>query len=189
MAKDVDGRVVRVWPVSPQNNRYKFGHRRSSSTSSATGRHGPPAKSTTLPSPQPLLYQKIKETSSALGNLRRRYRRHRRRKPKPKPIPRRIRRLPRKKPEPSSGKPTMRDLPSYWNQYYGGPCTRPRIRSRKPDSRPKKFQDLTQRLTTYPAGFHIHPKVKKLLEQRAARNGRRQACRRLLAWPKSPGLR
>jgi 2-oxoglutarate dehydrogenase E1 component len=27
--------------------------------------------------------------------------------------------------------------------------------------------ELTQKLTTYPAGFHIHPKVKKLLEQRA----------------------
>jgi 2-oxoglutarate dehydrogenase E1 component len=27
--------------------------------------------------------------------------------------------------------------------------------------------ELTERLTTYPEGFHIHPKVKKLLEQRA----------------------
>jgi 2-oxoglutarate dehydrogenase E1 component len=62
-------------------------------------------------------------------------------------------------------KPTMRELPQYWNQYYGGP--------HKPEFEvetglvPDEISDLSQRLTTYPAGFHIHPKVKKLLEQRA----------------------
>ncbi len=30
-----------------------------------------------------------------------------------------------------------------------------------------ELREITQRLTTYPEGFHIHPKVKKLLEQRA----------------------
>jgi len=62
-------------------------------------------------------------------------------------------------------KPTMRELPSYWNQYYGG--------LHKPEFEvetglvTEEISELTQRLTTYPAGFHIHPKVKKLLEQRA----------------------
>jgi 2-oxoglutarate dehydrogenase E1 component len=62
-------------------------------------------------------------------------------------------------------KPTMRELPSYWNQYYGG--------LHKPEFEvetglvPEELAELTTRLTTFPAGFHIHPKVKKLLEQRA----------------------
>jgi 2-oxoglutarate dehydrogenase E1 component len=62
-------------------------------------------------------------------------------------------------------KPTMRDLPSYWNGYYGGRY--------KPEYdletglSTEELDELTEKLTTYPAGFHIHPKVKKLLEQRA----------------------
>ena len=62
-------------------------------------------------------------------------------------------------------KPTMRDLPSYWNGYYGGRY--------KPEYdletglSAEELTELTEKLTTYPAGFHIHPKVKKLLEQRA----------------------
>ena len=31
----------------------------------------------------------------------------------------------------------------------------------------EELNEITARLTTYPADFHIHPKVKKLLEQRA----------------------
>ena len=30
-----------------------------------------------------------------------------------------------------------------------------------------QLRDITDSLVTYPADFHIHPKVKKLLEQRA----------------------
>src|SRR5271165_6061948 len=61
-------------------------------------------------------------------------------------------------------KQLMRDLPSYWDDYFGGRY--------KPDyERPtgvarEELAELTGRLTTYPEGFHIHPKVKKLLEQR-----------------------
>jgi 2-oxoglutarate dehydrogenase E1 component len=62
-------------------------------------------------------------------------------------------------------KPTMRDLPRYWDEYYGG---------RHKDEYEvetgisvDEIAVLTHRLTTYPDGFHIHPKVKKLLEQRA----------------------
>jgi 2-oxoglutarate dehydrogenase E1 component len=62
-------------------------------------------------------------------------------------------------------KPTLRDLPSYWDQYIGGRY--------KPEYEvetglpAEELREITVPLTTYPADFHIHPKVKKLLEQRA----------------------
>ena len=62
-------------------------------------------------------------------------------------------------------KPTMRELPQYWDQYYGG-LHKPEFEV-ETGLAPEELSELTQRLTTYPAGFHIHPKVKKLLEQRA----------------------
>jgi 2-oxoglutarate dehydrogenase E1 component len=62
-------------------------------------------------------------------------------------------------------KPLMRDLPKYWNNYYGG-AYRPEYEVETGLS-PEELSELTTRLTTYPDGFHIHPKVKKLLEQRA----------------------
>ena len=62
-------------------------------------------------------------------------------------------------------KPLMRDLPQYWNNYYGG-LYKPEFDVETGLSS-EELSELTQRLTTYPEGFHIHPKVKKLLEQRA----------------------
>ena len=62
-------------------------------------------------------------------------------------------------------KPLMRDLPKYWDQYFGG-----RHRAEfevETGLSTEELAELTKRLTTYPEGFHIHPKVKKLLEQRA----------------------
>ena len=59
----------------------------------------------------------------------------------------------------------MRDLPKYWNNYFGG-LYRPEFEV-ETGLTAEELSDLTQRLTTYPEGFHIHPKVKKLLEQRA----------------------
>jgi 2-oxoglutarate dehydrogenase E1 component len=62
-------------------------------------------------------------------------------------------------------KPTLRELPGYWDSYQGG--------RHKPEYEVNtgvtldQLQAVSQALTTYPAGFHIHPKVKKLLEQRA----------------------
>jgi 2-oxoglutarate dehydrogenase E1 component len=62
-------------------------------------------------------------------------------------------------------KPTMRDLPGYWSGYFGGRY--------KPEYEVEtglstaELAELTEKLTTYPDGFHIHAKVKKLLEQRA----------------------
>ncbi|HTZ95526.1 MAG TPA: 2-oxoglutarate dehydrogenase E1 component [Terriglobales bacterium] len=62
-------------------------------------------------------------------------------------------------------KPTLRQLPSYWSNYVG--------RRFKPQYEVEtavsadEIKHLTERLTTYPAGFHIHPKLARLLEQRA----------------------
>ena len=62
-------------------------------------------------------------------------------------------------------KPTLRELPKYWDTYVGG--------RHKPEYEVNtglsaaELEELTGPLTTYPSDFHIHPKVKKLLEQRA----------------------
>src|SRR5277367_6698656 len=62
-------------------------------------------------------------------------------------------------------KPLMRELPSYWDKYYGG-LHKPEFEVETGLST-EELAELTTHLTTYPEGFHIHPKVKKLLEQRA----------------------
>jgi 2-oxoglutarate dehydrogenase E1 component len=62
-------------------------------------------------------------------------------------------------------KPTLRDLPAYWDHYQGG-CFKPEYEVNTGASR-DDLAKIAARLTTYPAGFHLHPKVKKLLEQRA----------------------
>ena len=61
-------------------------------------------------------------------------------------------------------KTLMRDLPTYWDAYFGGRY-KPEYEQPTGVAR-EELAELTQRLTTYPQGFHIHPKVKKLLEQR-----------------------
>ena len=58
----------------------------------------------------------------------------------------------------------MRDLPNYWDDYFGGRY-KPEYEQPTGIAR-EELAELTERLTTYPEGFHIHPKVKKLLEQR-----------------------
>jgi 2-oxoglutarate dehydrogenase E1 component len=61
--------------------------------------------------------------------------------------------------------PPMRQLPAYWNPYNGG---RYKVSFEVDTAVPQ--QDLTtvgEALASYPSGFHIHPKVKKLLEQRS----------------------
>src|SRR6202521_672349 len=62
-------------------------------------------------------------------------------------------------------KPLMRDLPKYWDQYYGGLHT-PEFEVETGLST-EELAELGSHLSTYPEGFHIHPKVKKLMEQRA----------------------
>jgi len=62
-------------------------------------------------------------------------------------------------------KPTLRELPAYWDNYKGG-----RFKAEyeaETGISSEELADLTAKLTSYPQGFHIHPKVKKLLEQRA----------------------
>jgi 2-oxoglutarate dehydrogenase E1 component len=62
-------------------------------------------------------------------------------------------------------KPLLRELPKYWDKFFGG-LHRDEYEVETGLS-PEELAELTTRLTTYPEGFHIHPKVKKLLEQRA----------------------
>src|SRR5215471_4305848 len=62
-------------------------------------------------------------------------------------------------------KPTLREMPSYWNPYKGG---RYKLEYEVETAlSAEEVHELTEKLTQYPAGFHIHPKVKRLLEQRA----------------------
>ncbi len=61
-------------------------------------------------------------------------------------------------------KPVMRQLPSYWAPFHGGPYNpADEVDTGLPAT---ELQRITDGLTTYPADFHIHPKVQKLLEQR-----------------------
>ncbi len=61
-------------------------------------------------------------------------------------------------------KPVMRQLPSYWAPYHGGPYNpADEVNTGLPTA---ELQRITDGLTSYPADFHIHPKVEKLLEQR-----------------------
>jgi 2-oxoglutarate dehydrogenase E1 component len=61
--------------------------------------------------------------------------------------------------------PVMRQLPPYWNAYHGGRY-KPSLEVDTAVSA-DELAAVSSTLTSYPNGFHIHPKVKKLLEQRA----------------------
>ncbi len=61
-------------------------------------------------------------------------------------------------------KPLFRDMPKYWDNYKGGRYNREYdVDTGLPL---EELRQLGERLSSYPADFHIHPKVKKLLEQR-----------------------
>src|SRR5579864_9330552 len=62
-------------------------------------------------------------------------------------------------------KPTLRELPTYWDNYTGGRY-KPEYEAETALSA-EALREITEPLTTYSGDFHIHPKVKKLLEQRA----------------------
>jgi 2-oxoglutarate dehydrogenase E1 component len=62
-------------------------------------------------------------------------------------------------------KPVLRQLPNYWDNYKGG-RHKPQYEVETAVSA-EELGELSHRLTMYPVDFHIHPKVKKLLEQRA----------------------
>ena len=61
-------------------------------------------------------------------------------------------------------KPPMRQLPSYWAPYHGGPYSP----ADEVDTglSADRLPEITDGLVKYPEDFHIHPKVQKLLEQR-----------------------
>lgn len=61
--------------------------------------------------------------------------------------------------------PKMAQLPNYWSAYPGGAYkTQYEVQTGLPIER---ITEIGLGLTTYPEDFHVHPKVKKLLEQRA----------------------
>jgi 2-oxoglutarate dehydrogenase E1 component len=61
-------------------------------------------------------------------------------------------------------KQIMRSLPTYWSGYFGGRYKADYdVATGVPQD---ELLELTEHLVSYPDGFHIHPKVKKLLEQR-----------------------
>ncbi len=70
-----------------------------------------------------------------------------------------------KKAEELETNPSMRTLPAYWEGFKGGRFN-PALEVDTGISA-AEIGSLSETLTSYPDGFHIHPKVKKLLEQRA----------------------
>jgi len=60
--------------------------------------------------------------------------------------------------------PTMRNLPGYWSPFFGGRY-KPEYEVATPVAA-EELRAVGELLTRAPAGFHVHPKVKKLLEQR-----------------------
>jgi 2-oxoglutarate dehydrogenase E1 component len=62
-------------------------------------------------------------------------------------------------------KPMLYQLPTYWDAYEGGPYD-PAYEVETGLSR-EELASIGEKLAQYPSDFHIHPKVKKLLEQRA----------------------
>ncbi|HEX2163818.1 MAG TPA: 2-oxoglutarate dehydrogenase E1 component [Thermoanaerobaculia bacterium] len=62
-------------------------------------------------------------------------------------------------------KPRLAQLPSYWDPFHGGPHeTRDEVDTGVPADELGRVAAL---LTRAPEGFHVHPKIQKLLEQRA----------------------
>ena len=61
-------------------------------------------------------------------------------------------------------KPRLAQMPSYWDPYKGG-VYRPEYEL-PTGLAPERVADLCRRMTRAPEGFHIHPKVRKLYEQR-----------------------
>jgi len=63
-------------------------------------------------------------------------------------------------------KPRLVDMPEYWSAYPGGPWNAGLEVDTGLDR--ATVQSIAGKLATWPDAFHIHPKIKKLLEQRAA---------------------
>jgi 2-oxoglutarate dehydrogenase E1 component len=61
-------------------------------------------------------------------------------------------------------KPRLAQMPDYWDPYKGGPFL-PEY-DVPTGLAPERIADLCRRMTRAPDGFHIHPKVRKLYDQR-----------------------
>jgi 2-oxoglutarate dehydrogenase E1 component len=61
--------------------------------------------------------------------------------------------------------PRLRQLPSYWSAFHRGKF-KPEYEVDTGVFEPK-LSEITDKLVRVPAGFHVHPKIVKLLEQRA----------------------
>jgi 2-oxoglutarate dehydrogenase E1 component len=62
-------------------------------------------------------------------------------------------------------KPKLSKLPDYWKPYHGGKLTEADTQLTTGISADRVLE-LSRLSTNYPAGFHIHPKIQKLYEQR-----------------------
>jgi 2-oxoglutarate dehydrogenase E1 component len=62
-------------------------------------------------------------------------------------------------------KPTMRTMPEYWSHFAGGRWLPEYDVDTGLDA--AKLGEVTDALTRVPQGFHVHPKIKRLLEQRS----------------------
>jgi 2-oxoglutarate dehydrogenase E1 component len=62
-------------------------------------------------------------------------------------------------------KPVLSTLPEYWDNYTGGELSEADEKISTGIS-PERVLELSRLSNGYPAGFHIHPKVQKLYEQR-----------------------
>ena len=62
-------------------------------------------------------------------------------------------------------KPTMRTMPAYWSRFTGGRWQPEYEIDTGLDA--AELGEITDALTHVPEGFHAHPKIKRLLEQRA----------------------
>ncbi len=64
-----------------------------------------------------------------------------------------------------SKRPKLSTLPDYWKPYHGGELTEADLKLTTGISA-ERVLGLSRLSNSYPAGFHIHPKVQKLYEQR-----------------------
>ncbi len=62
-------------------------------------------------------------------------------------------------------KPVLRRLPGYWDRFFGGRYET--VYDVATGAAPETLHRVSEALTRVPEGFHIHPKISKLLEQRA----------------------
>src|SRR5271170_7229710 len=62
-------------------------------------------------------------------------------------------------------RPKLSKLPDYWKPYHGGDLPEADLKLTTGISAERVFE-LSRLSNSYPAGFHIHPKVQKLYEQR-----------------------